>query len=231
MARRRGKGKWAGRLLSLLLALPALYLLAALAGSLIPVNRGWREPEQGTTVYLAANGIHSDLIMPVKAQGLDWSPLLPMSDFAAPDPNARWIAFGAGEQHVYLNTPTWWDLTPRTIVSALTGGGEVIHAEYVASPLYAERQIRLRPDEYRRLWAAVRAGFELDARGRPEQIEHPGYGPADAFYRGAGRASMFRTCNSWLAMRLRLAGVRTSLWPPFTSGLLWRYRKVTARSG
>jgi len=226
MARRRAKGKWIGRLLTLLVALPGLYLLAALAGSLIPVNRGWTEPSQGTTVYLAANGIHTDLVMPVKAEGLDWAPLLPRSDFAAPDPNARWITFGAGEQHVYLNTPTWWDLTPRTIWSALTGGREVIHAEYVPSPAYAEREIRLRPDEYRRLWVAVRAGFALDPAGRPQRIDHPGYGPADAFYRGAGRASMVSTCNSWLATRLRLAGIRTSLWPPFTSGLLWRYRKT-----
>jgi hypothetical protein len=33
-----------------LLAIPALYLCAALAGSLIPVNRGWSEPKQGTTI-------------------------------------------------------------------------------------------------------------------------------------------------------------------------------------
>jgi len=231
MARRRRKGTWVGRLLTLLIALPALYLLAALAGSLIPANRGWTEPRQGTTVYLAANGIHTDIVMPVKAQGLDWGPLLPKSDFAAPDPQARWIAFGAGEQRVYLNTPTWWDLTPRTIWSALAGGREVIHAEYVTNPLYAERQIRLRPDEYRRLWAAVRAGFELDARGRPRRIDHAGYGPADAFYRADGKANAARTCNNWVAERLRLAGVKVSAWPPFVDGLLWRYRRVTARSG
>ena len=231
MARRRRKGKsgkWAGRLLTLLLVLPALYLAAALAGSLLPVNGGWSEPTQGTTVYLADNGIHADLIMPVEAQGLDWGPLLPKSDFAAPDPDARWIAFGAGEQRVYLNTPTWWDITPRTVWSALTGGRQVVHVEYVTSPFYAARQIRLRPEEYRRLWAAVRAGFALDAHGRPRRIDHRGYGPADAFYQASGRASMFSTCNSWIAARLRLAGVKVSLWPPFTDGLLWRYRR-TAR--
>lgn len=232
VGRRKGKfGKWVGRLVSAVLALPALYLAAALAGSVIPVNRGWTEPSQGITIYVADNGIHTDIIMPVKADGLDWAPLLPKSDFAAPDPNARWIAFGAGEQRVYLNTPTWWDLTPRTVWSALTGGHEVIHVEYVPSPYYAERQIRLRPQEYRRLWAAVRAGFQLDARGQPQRIDHPGYGPSDAFYRGAGRASMVHTCNSWVATRLRLAGVKVSAWPPFTNGLLWRYRRVRARSG
>ena len=229
--RRARSASLVGRLLTLLLALPALYLAAALVGSLAPVNRGWSEPAQGTTVYLADNGIHADLIMPVRAQGLDWSPLLPRSDFAAADPDARWIAFGAGEQRVYLNTPTWWDLTPRTIWSALTGGKQVVHVEYVPSPGYAAREIRLRPEEYRRLWAAVRAGFALDASGRPRRIDHPGYGPADAFYRATGRASMFQTCNSWIAGRLRLAGVKVSAWPPFVNGLLWRYRRVTARSG
>ena len=228
MARRRGKGKsrkWVGRALALLLALPAFYLLAALVGSLVPVNRNWREPAEGTTIYLADNGIHVDILMPLNAQGLDWGPLIPRSDFAAVSANAGWIAFGSGEQRVYLNTPTWWDLTPRTIWSALTGGKRVLHVEYVPSPYYAVRQIRLRPQEYRRLWAAIRADFALDRRGRPQRIDHPGYGPSDAFYRATGRENMFRTCNSWAAGRLRLAGVRTSLWPPFVSGLVWRYRR------
>jgi uncharacterized protein (TIGR02117 family) len=100
-----------------------------------------------------------------------------------------------------------------------------MHVEYVQSPAYAVRQIRLRPEEYRRLWAAIRADFALDGRGRPQRIDHPGYGPSDAFYRATGRASALRTCNSWAAGKLRLAGVKTSLWPPLAQGLVWRYRK------
>ena len=226
MARRRRKskaGKWVGRIFSALLALPALYLAAALIGSLVPVNAHWREPEEGTTIYIADNGIHADIIMPLKAQGLDWAPLLPKRDFAAP-PDAEWIAFGSGEQRVYLNTPTWWDITPRTIWSALTGGKRVMHVEYVPNTDYAAREIRLRPEEYRRLWAAIRADFALDSRGWPQRIDHPGYGCCDAFYRATGKENAFRTCNSWAAGRLRLAGVKTSLWPPFVNGLIWRYR-------
>jgi len=235
MARRRRKGKsgkWVGRVLTLLLAVPALYLVAALVGSLVPVNRGWTEPTQGTTVYIADNGVHADIVMPVRAQGLDWEPLIPRGDMAAAGAQAQWIAFGSGEQRVYLETPTWWDITPRTIWSALTGGKRVMHVEYVDSPDYAVRQIRLRPEEYRRLWAAIRADFALDSHGRPQRIDHPGYGPADAFYRAVGKESAFRTCNSWVARWLRLAGVKTSLWPPFVNGLTWRYRRtVRARSG
>ena len=212
----------------MLLAVPAAYLVAALVGSLVPVNSGWKEPESGTTVYLADNGIHADIIMPVKAEGLDWQPLVPRSDFAATYPNAGWIAFGSGEEHVYFNTPTWWDITPRTLWSALSGGRRVIHVESVSSPGYAVREIRVRPEEYRRLWAAIRADFALDARGHPTHLAHAGYGCCDAFYRAVGKESAVRTCNTWVAKWLRLAGVKTSLWPPFVPGLVWRYRRTEA---
>jgi len=228
MARRRRKGeagKWVGRALTLLLAAPALYLVAALIGSLVPVNGGWREPAEGTTIYLADNGVHADVVMPVKAEGLDWSEVVRPNDFAAVDPNASFIAFGAGEERVYLNTPRWRDITPRTVWSALAGGRRVMHVEYVASPSYTVREIRLRPEEYRRLWTAIRADLVLDPGGRARPIDHPGYGPSDAFYRATGKASAFRTCNSWVAGRLRLAGVKASLWPPFAQGLVWRYRR------
>ena len=234
MARRRRKsksGRWAGRVLTFLLAGPALYLVGALAGSLAPVNRHWREPAEGTTIYLADNGVHADVIMPVKANGLDWAPLFPARDFAAPVRGMRWIAFGSGEQHVYLDTPRWRDIRPRTIGSALSGGPRVMHVEYVPSPDYAVRAIRVRPQEYRRLWASIRADLKLGRGGNPQRIDHPGYGPSDAFYRATGKASAFRTCNTAAANWLRLAGIETSLWPPFTQGLTWRYRRVKARSG
>jgi uncharacterized protein (TIGR02117 family) len=207
-----------------ILAVPLLYLAAAVAGSLISVNRGWNESPQGTTIYLIDNGIHVDIVMPIAALGLDWAKLIPLSDFADPGAPA-WVAFGAGEERVYLNTPTWWDLTPRTAWSGLIGGKRVMHVEYVSGINVPVREIRLRPEEYRRLWAAIRSDFALDARGRPIHIDHPGYGPADAFYRAKGKASAFRTCNTWVADKLRLAGVKTSLWPPFVPGLIWRYRR------
>ena len=218
--------RWLRRLLLALAAVPALYLLAALAGSLIPVNRGWEEAGEGVTVYLANNGVHADIVMPVRAQGLDWEPLVPKSHFAAPDPDARWIAFGSGEENVYLETPRWRDITLETIWSALTGGDRVMHVEWVRDPGYADRAIRLRPEEYRRLWAAIRSDFRLDSGGQPIRIDHPGYGRSDAFYRAGGRFSALSTCNTWVASRLRLAGVETSAWPPFLQGLVWRYREV-----
>lgn len=224
--RHRRSGRLVGRMLTAILLIPAAYMVAALIGSLVPVNRGWTEPAEGTTIYLADNGIHSDIVMPAKAQGLDWSALVPRSDTAAAPAQAQWVAFGAGEEQVYLETPTWWDIRPETIWDALTGSRRVMHVDWVVDPSYAARAIRLRPEEYRRLWAAVRADFELDGDGRPVRIDHPGYGCCDSFYRAGGRFSALNTCNSWVADKLRLAGVEASVWPPFTHGLLWRYRRA-----
>ena len=226
MARRRRKvrrNKWLGRIAAAILAIPALYLLAALIGAIIPVNRAWTEPEQGTVVYLADNGVHTDIIMPVSAHGLDWGRLLPRSDAADPPAGAQWVAFGVGERAVYLETPRWRDLRLPVAARALTQGERIVHVEWVQSPGYAARELRLRPEEYRRLWAAVRSSFRAS---RLQKIDHKGYGRADAFYLGVGHANAFNTCNQWTVERLRLAGVRTSLWSPFTKGVVWRYRKI-----
>ena len=226
--RRTRRMKWRGwrGVVLAVVAIPGLYLLAALLGGLVSVNRGWAEPDDGITIYIADNGIHADLVLPVREAGLDWAPLVPRSDFASPPPSARWLSFGAGERRVYLHTPTWADLTPRTAWAGIAGGERVMHVEYVADPTYSAREIRVTPEQYRRLWAAVRASFDLDSRGRPERIDHPGYGPGDAFYQGVGRASAIQTCNQWLAGRLRLAGIKAPLWSPFVEGLVWRYRRA-----
>ena len=229
MIARKGKGRTAkrvGLLLEAVLAVPALYLVAALFGSLIPVNRDWREASLGTTIYIADNGIHADLIMPLESDGLSWAQQFSKKDFAAVPSGARWIAFGSGEKEVYLNTPTWRDVRLSTLWSALAGGPRLIHVEYVTSPDYAVRAIRLRKDEYRRLWSAIRESFDAGPGGGVQHVDHRGYGPSDAFYRARGNASAILTCNVVVARWLGKAGVKTSLWPPFISGLVWRYRKT-----
>lgn len=224
--RKGGFGRWIGLLLTALLALPALYLVAALAGSVISVNHDWREAFDGTTIYIADNGIHADIIMPVDSNGLNWTTLFPKHDFAQLPAGTPWIAFGSGEREIYLDTPQWSDIRLSTLWPALAGGARLVHVEYVSNPDYAVRQIRLRPEEYRHLWAAIRADFASDVNGRPERDKHPGYGPSDAFYSATGKASAIRTCNVVVADWLRLAGVKASLWPPLSPGLIWRYRKT-----
>jgi len=222
-ARRRTRkaGRWWGRALLVFAAVPALYLFAALVGALIPVNRNWVEPDQGVTIYIADNGVHADLVLPIRAAGLDWDRFVDRSGARAAPADARWIAFGMGEREVYLNPPTWADLTPRTVLKSMTRGERIMHVEWVRDPTYSARAVTLRPEEYRRLFAAIRAGFR---DSRAQLVPGKGYHESDAFYLGHGHASAINTCNQWAADRLRLAGVKAPLWSPFVQGLVWRYR-------
>ncbi len=214
----------AKRIMLALLAIPLAYLTAAVIGGMVPVNRHWIEPANGVTIYIADNGVHADLVLPVNEGGLDWEEVVPATPFQEKPGDARWLAFGAGERKVYLETPTWWDIRPGTVSSALGGGERVMHVQWIRDPSDAAREIRLTPEQYRRLWAAVRAGFALDSRGRAVALAPSGYGPTDAFFAGVGKASAIDTCNQWVASRLRLAGVKAPLWSPFVQGVTWRYR-------
>ena len=222
MPRRRRKHPILRRALIVLLAIPTLYLTAALVGGLASVNRDWVEPDEGVTIYVADNGIHADLILPVRAQGLDWRDHLSPRDARRPPDAPAFVGFGSGERAVYLDTPTWADLEPKTALIALVRGRRIMHVDWMADDGFALREMRLRPEEYRRLFQAVREGFN----GEPRLIPGRGYGDTDAFYESDGHTSAFWTCNQWVASRLRLAGVEAPLWSPFPTALIRRYRPV-----
>jgi uncharacterized protein (TIGR02117 family) len=190
------------------------YGVAALVGSAIPVNRGWESPYEGVTIYVADNGIHTDLVLPAR----DFRNLVVPGHFADPaQANQPMLMFGWGDRDFYLHTPSWWDVNPIRVARALVGAGAtVLHVSAVPVPATGPkmRRLILRTEEYARLVAYVRASFA----GGPMR----GYGGHDAFYAARGGYSALSTCNEWSAGGLRAAGVRMGAWTPFAFGvMLW----------
>lgn len=226
-------GRWLLRAALALVAVPLSYLLLALVLGVWPVNRDFAPtPAQtgGVGIYLRTNGVHAELVFPAAAP-FDWRPEFPVASVVDPAraraaDTLRWIAFGWGDRDFYLHTPTWRELRAGTVVVALFGlGSGAMHVEYLAQPLaYRAQRIDLHPDQYRRLVAAVRAGFRRDAEGRPLRIDAPGYFGTDAFYEGTGRYTFWFTCNEWVRRTLARAGVRTAVWAPFDTALFWNLR-------
>lgn len=206
----------AGTLAALVLAV-ALYGVAAGIGSTIPVNVARRAPASGVTVWVEDNGIHTSIVMPKRAAKVDWTPLFPGRDLA--DPRfARWghVAVSWGERSFFVGTPTWWDLKPATVLRAMIGSdATVLHVEHVAPPVSRAdvRAIVLRPEEYRRLAAYVRAAI---GEGAPVR----GYARYDAFYPARGRYDATRTCNAWTGRAFRTAGVAMGAWTPTSAGVM-----------
>lgn len=204
----------AARLLRWALLLPLLYLAAGAIGGAIPRNAGWREPDQGVTIYVASNGWHTGLILPTRAAGVDWSPLVRPEHLRDPRYAGRWLWFGWGERDFYLNTPTWAEVSPRTVVRAAIGSGQtLVHVDHLLVPYEDGRPVRLTVEQYRRLAGRIQAQF---SSGDPI----PGYDVADAFYPAHGRYDLFRTCNWWTGTLLAKAGVRVGAWTPFSATVM-----------
>ena len=213
--------KWLSRFGCIVVGLAAAYMLAALAGSLIPGNRNWAEPADGVTLYVVTNGYHTGLLLPTSADGVDLSLTFRPTDL--PDPNSAgdYLLFGWGDRDFYLNTPTWADVRPKTLLVALVGsGGSLLHIDHVQSPteIADARAVRLTSAEYLMLVAEIKGFAKLGSDGYP--IAVPGYGPRDVFYEAAGRYSALTTCNVWTADRLQAAGVKVGIWTPFSGGVM-----------
>lgn len=207
------------RSLAALLLVLLIYVAAGLIGGAIPRNGGWRAPANGVVVYIEDNGIHTGLVVPKVAAGIDWRGVTPATDIADPRYAAfDHVAFSWGEQGFFLNTPTWADVRPSTIAAAAIGSDHtLIHVEHLPRPTTGSdvRAVTLSAADYRRLAAFIAASIV------PKGERHRGYAHNDVFYQSNGRYDAFRTCNDWTGKALRTAGVRMGAWTPFPITVMW----------
>ncbi|MEO9601088.1 TIGR02117 family protein [Parasphingorhabdus sp.] len=214
--------KWLRRIVCALGAMVALYLLAALVGSLLPANSDWQSPDDGVELFIETNGIHTGIVMPLWSDIHDWTPLIRPEHLADPARYGSHILVGWGHEGVYRNTQKWSDLRPSDAISAIFGSEDVLihiyHLNYPQAYPHYRRSLKVSETEYRTIAAAIEAKFLLDEHGRPQPS--PGYGQSDLFYQSHGRYSAFHTCNSWTSDVLRQAGIRTGLWTPFQRGVM-----------
>jgi len=205
--------RWATRAAALLVLLLAGYAAAGLTGGTIPAHAGWRPPSEGVRIYVESNGIHVGLVVPKVAAGVDWRGIAPGADLADPRyAGYDHLAIGWGERTFFLETATWADVKLRTILASARGSdATLLHVEHAPAPVAgrAVRSVLLRPAEYRRLAAYIRASFATHR----EAIR--GYDRNDVFYAARGHYSAARTCNAWAGDALRFAGVRIGRWTPF----------------
>ncbi len=216
-----------GRVLGAFLAFIALYLLAAFTLSRIPVAA---EPDGGTdvTAYIRSNGVHTDIVVPVRTEQMDWNTVVPFRNTRGQDSSAAWVGFGWGDKGFYLETPMWGDLTARVAINAVCGlGSSAMHATFHQQITEGTdcKRITLTAEQYTRLVANIRQGFAYDPEGRTIHIgAQADYGLTDAFYDGAGSYHLFHTCNTWTNDGLKACGQKACWWTPFDTGIFRQYR-------
>ncbi|RSK33896.1 TIGR02117 family protein [Hymenobacter metallilatus] len=227
VARKVGKGiLWTG---GGVLGAVALYLAASAALSAVPVAASGPvpNPQEEIEAYILSNGVHTDLVVPVRSVQMDWTQLVPYTDTPAADTTMQFIGFGWGDKGFYLDTPTWAELKPSTALKAMFWlSTTAMHTTFHHRPTVGADCVRLRlsPAEYARLIVFIKTSFDYDAQGRPRHIAGHGYGQHDAFYEAKRTYNLFYTCNTWANNGLKAAGQKAALWTPFDFGILWQYR-------
>lgn len=214
----RRLAKWLGWAAAAVPAVVILFLLTAWIGSSIPRNGEWSEPDEGIEIMLETNGIHTALVLPLVTPERDWRPIFPASDVAMPYRPYTHVSVSWGEKQVFLETETWADLKPTTVLRIVGLGGEgLLHVAHYVLPTPNEdlRPLRITRAQYRRLVDAIDRTLPTE-----RWTSYPGYGDYDVFYDAPGRYTTRNTCNQWTSNTLAEAGVKTGWWTPFAGGVM-----------
>lgn len=209
----------------LLVVLPlVLYFLVVLVG-LIPVNNDFAPAADGVDVTVTSTEIHTDLILPLHNDVMDWRPLFPPADFAGDVGWATRVAFGWGNKEFYVDTRTYADLKAGTVVrAAFWPSPTCMHVDMWddADTYPGARTVRLSREQYRRLADYILGTFRRDEAGRLLPIKGGAYRANDAFYHANGSYHALNTCNCWAGRGLKAAGVRVGWFTPLP-GTVARY--------
>lgn len=209
------------------IAFVALYLFSAWSLSKITISA---EPvtTQDVTIYILTNGVHTDIVVPVRNEQIDWSKELKFENTVGKDTVASYVGMGWGDKGFYLNTPTWADLKFSTAFKAAfalsTSAMHVTyHKELVESATC--KKIIISKAQYARLITYVTESFKTDSAGHFINIKtNANYSKEDAFYEAHRKYNLFFTCNTWANNALKSCGQKACLWTPADTPIFDKYK-------
>ncbi len=204
-------------------AAASVYLIAAIALSLLTVPAQDGNCEKTDSIYLQHSIVHADIAIPVAGMSTELrnSYELPIeTDF---------VVFGLGDKDIYVNTPTWGDLKLRYALQALfLPSSQVIHVEPAAEKSLDWVEVQLCAEQRRALEAYILDDFKITDTGRTQILEGLTYTGQDRFYEAGGLYSLFKTCNNWANGAMKAAGQKTSVWSPFSQGVVFHAKRQTS---
>lgn len=205
-----------------------LYVTVAMISSMIPVNIDQPDSARDHEIYIRSNGVHTDIVMPVNNGLVNWLEIVDPAHTRAGSGDLDFVAFGWGDLEFYENTPEWNDLTPGVAFKALfMDSPAAMHVKFQHYVIQDDHTITIQvtSDQYFALADYIKETFILDENGNAMNIPDLNYEMNDTFYHATGSLTLLNTCNTWTNKALKSAGMRASLWTPFTEGIFYSYSK------
>ncbi|MCA1967452.1 MAG: TIGR02117 family protein [Flavobacterium sp.] len=202
------------------------YLLIVTLLSFISVNEDLVENQKEIPIYILTNGVHTDIVLPIKNEHHDWSNQLKFKETKSKDTTYQYVALGWGDKGFYLETPTWADLKTSTALKAVSGlSSSAMHVTFYKNLKENQscKKIQISLENYKKLIAFINESFQIKS-GDFLKIETDAfYGKHDVFYEANGSYSLFYTCNSWANQALKAANQKAALWTISDSGIFRHY--------
>jgi uncharacterized protein (TIGR02117 family) len=207
-----------------------VYQVLVMLLGLIPVNKDFEPTPGGYEIFVGTNGVHTDILMPVKNVLHDWNEIIPLHQFHNDVSDYNYISMGWGDKGFYINTPTWSDLTIPTAFKALFLASETaMHVTYFQqAPRESDNYVRLliSEDQYKKLIRYILPYFQTMEEGSIILIPEASYAYNDNFYEAHDEYHLFNTSNNWTNRALRKTGIRTALWSPLDKPIMLQLRKI-----
>lgn len=212
-----------------IIGLVVIYLLCAYFLPFIEIPAEKTKEPKNVEAYILTNGVHTDLVFPVKTNEIDWSKKIPFEDTVAKDSTLRYIALGWGDKGFYLDTPTWADLKFSTAFKAAFWLGQsAIHATFYKNMKVGSdcKKLEMTSAEYQKLIQYIDESFDKDASGKYINIKtNAVYSKNDAFYEAKGSYSFLHTCNTWTNNGLKVSGQKAAFWTASDKGIFQHYEE------
>lgn len=206
-----------------------LILIYGCAVLLLPLFTIDKEKEgtEEVEVYILTNGVHTDIVVPVKTAEIDWSENIKYTHSKMADSTYKYLAMGWGDKGFYLETPNWADLKASVAFNTALGlSTTAIHATYYKKMIISEtcKRMMLSRKQYARLVAFITDSFQKNSENQYMLIDTDvAYGKTDAFYEAKGSYSVFTTCNSWANDVLKASGQKCCFWTALDWGIFSKY--------
>jgi len=205
-----------------------IYLLFAFILGHIQVGKSGKKAKNKIEIHLINNGMHTDIVMPIKTKIKNWEHTFPLKHTRSNDSTVQYVSVGWGDKGFYLHTPQWSELKFSTAFKAAFWlSSAAMHVTYYSEiPKNVEHaHFYLTQKEYRKLIHYIEHSL---LKRKQKTIFIPTdavYGDHDAFYEAKGSYSLLHTCNTWVNSGLKACGQKASVWTPFTSGIFYHYTK------
>ncbi|MDW9382960.1 TIGR02117 family protein [Chryseobacterium sp. JV558] len=216
------------KVIGIILGIVVIYVILGLLIPYIPVSAKDDGQKKEIPIYIYTNGVHTDIVMPVKNDLQDWSMKIPFANTKSKKTDYQYIGIGWGDKGFYLDTPTWADLKFSTAVKAAFWlSDSAMHCTYYNTMKEGEdcKMIMISRSQYENLVKFVEDKFDRDQNGNFMLIPtNAVYSDNDAFYDAKGTYSFLYTCNTWSNNALKAAGQKAALWTPSDFGIFQHYK-------